>query len=175
MVQATLDCNREWVDFRATIPGPESQNCHRLDTGLTSKPPSLDNINETDNLWHESCKYIQGESIGRGMPYLRPEFTSAYNHVHIIAARLLSSLFYLGDALDKNMRKGSLKGTIYCRLAPQSDGAVNLLASRPILRLKEVSSSNDEIIHHVRFINFNMFNETMLSDAVELEILEGGI
>lgn len=174
MVQATLDCNREWVDFRSTIRGPEGKNCHRLDIGLTSKPPSLDNVDGIASLAMESRSYLHHKVLyGHSLPYMQPEFSSAAEHIDVVSKRLLASLFYLEHILDIKMPKSCFRTTIYCRLVPHSDGAINILASRPGFRLREVSGSNDEIIHPVRFVHPNRFNETTLSGPVELDISEG--
>lgn len=171
MVQATLDCHREWVDFKSAFRGQLGQNCHRLDVGLLNKPPALDDQNSIGELTSSSRDYFRdGRYSGR---YMQPEYQKGRDHIKVIARRLRASLFYLGHALPTSMPAGVLATKLCCRLSPQSDAAVTIIANRPIFRLKEVSISGEETFHPVRTLLPGILDERTLSGPVELDISAG--
>ncbi|GAW20800.1 hypothetical protein ANO14919_103110 [Xylariales sp. No.14919] len=168
MVEATMDCNREWVDFKSVFRGRLGQNCHRLDIGLEDKPPSLDNLDAIQNLSSSSRAYA-----GLAKPYLQPEYRRAEDHIRVIARRLVASLFYLSDELGASMLPGPFRTTLCCRLSPQSDGALNILAHAPVFRLREASVDGEESFHPVRLLLPDILDKRELSGPVELDISEG--
>jgi hypothetical protein len=176
MVQATIDCNREWVDFKSSIRGELARNCHRLDIGLKDeKPPSIDEVGRTDYMWSKSQQYFRQPrpSYIRPDPYIQPEYPSGREHLRVIARRLLAALFYLSNLLGSNMPAGPFKTNLCCRLPPQSDGALNILANRPNFRLKEVDANGEKIFHPVRALLPGMLDENTLLGPVELDISGG--
>ncbi|KAI1427994.1 hypothetical protein F5Y12DRAFT_791152 [Xylaria sp. FL1777] len=175
MVEATMDCNREWVDFKSAFHGRLGRNCHRLDIGLEEKPPSLDNLDMIHILFSSSRAYIR-ESHSYMTPsqfYMQSEYRWAADHIKVVARRLLASLFYLRDRLGISMPSGPFITSLSCRLRPQSEGVLNILAQLPIFRLKEVSADGEEIFHPVRLLHPDILDKRELSGSIELDISEG--
>lgn len=166
MVQATLDCHREWLDFSQPLRGrPLSRNCHRLDVGLSTKPPALDDVDSMRELsW-------------TGQAYLRSlESPSRSRHrIQAIARRLLATLFYLSDEVPATFTGGSIRSTLHCRLSPDSDGAPaligNMHVTRPLFRIREVDESGEEVVRPIRFLE--KFHEKTMSAPVELDVSTG--
>ncbi|KAI0973070.1 hypothetical protein F4678DRAFT_37931 [Xylaria arbuscula] len=174
MVQATMDCNREWVDFKSGFSGRLGRNCHRLDIGLEVKPPSLDNLDMIEALFSSSRAYVrQNRSYIPSKPYMQPEYRKAEDHIAVVARRLLASLFYLSDKLSTSMPSGRFETLLCCRLPPQSEGAVNILGHSPVFRLREVSADGEKIFHTVRLLHPDILDRQELSGAIELDISEG--
>ncbi|KAK0628303.1 hypothetical protein B0T17DRAFT_149884 [Bombardia bombarda] len=176
MVEATLDCHREWVDFKEATQGRLRQNSHRLDVGLFNKPPPLDAVNKIQELWWDCRNYFSRESYDKKPPppYMDSTYRSAHEHIKTVARRLLASLFYLEHFLTTDMKDMPYKSVIHCRLIPQSEGAISLLALKPQFRLREVDSNDSEIIKPIQFVNAeNNFDEKTLSAAVEFRASSG--
>ncbi|KAI0428869.1 hypothetical protein F5Y09DRAFT_332280 [Xylaria sp. FL1042] len=165
MVQATIDCNWEWVDFKSSVRGQRDRNCHRVDIGLKDeKPPSIDDVGRTDELWTKSRHYLR-EPRSYFMPpdpYMQREYRTGMDHLRVIARRLLAALFYLSNVLENDMSKGSFKTNLCCRLLPQSDGALTIMAQRPTFHF-----------HPVRTLLPGILDEQTLLGPIELDISEG--
>ncbi|EXK77612.1 hypothetical protein FOQG_17687 [Fusarium oxysporum f. sp. raphani 54005] len=174
MAQATLDCHREWVDFSGPLRGRLSQNCHRLDIGLTTKPPALDEVDDMQFLRWKSKSYLQSES-GSSPNYFQPQYPSPRAHISVIAHRLLATLFYLSDNLPRSMHAGSIPSTLHCRLSPHSEGVPALIGNmnRPSFRIREVNDSGEEVVRPVRFLGTERFDQKTMSAQVELDISDG--
>jgi hypothetical protein len=178
MVSATLDCHREWVDFKAATQGRLQQNCHRLDVGLTSKPPPLDSVEKMQDLWWDCRDYLSRESYSsRGLPptpYMDSNYASAHEHIKVVARRLLASLFYLEHVLPEDLKGDKYKSVIHCRLTPQSEGAISLIAQKPQFRLRQLDSNRNEVINPIEFSNpTNNFDERTLSAPVQFNVSDG--
>ncbi|KAF7556928.1 hypothetical protein G7Z17_g1027 [Cylindrodendrum hubeiense] len=177
MVQATLDCHREWVDFSGAFRGRLGHNCHRLDVGLTVKPPALDAIKEASSLRTACQKYLQSNpnKQDKAVPYFQPEYSNARSHIRSIARRLLASLFYLGHDLTRDMIRGTLESTLYCRLSPHSDGAPALISNThgPVFRIREVNDRNEEVVRPIQLPQERRFDPKTMSTPVEIEISGG--
>ncbi|KAI1375162.1 hypothetical protein F4677DRAFT_446666 [Hypoxylon crocopeplum] len=172
MVTSTLDCQREWEDFlRANESDPRLlHNCHRLDIGLARSPPALDAVGAMHGLSSEAEWYLAPpETAGPGKGYLSDRFRSAHDHVHVVASRLIAALFYFSAELRHEMPAGALRGSICCRLPPHSNGAVNLLASRPRFRLRE----GDKVSDVVFVTGDRPFDQRTLAAPVRLELAGG--
>lgn len=176
MVQATIDCNREWVDFKSSVRGQRDRNCHRVDIGLKdAKPPSIDDVGKTDEMWTRSRQYLR-EARSYYIPpdrYMQREYRTGIDHLRVIARRLLAALFYLSNVLESDMPKGPFKTNLCCRLLPQSDGALTIMAQRPTFRLKEVDANGEETFHPVRTLLPGILDEQTLLGPIELDISEG--
>ncbi|KAK3336354.1 hypothetical protein B0T19DRAFT_36498 [Cercophora scortea] len=175
MVEATLDCHREWVEFKETTRGRLRANSHRLDVGLFDKPPPLDAPDRMHKLESDCQNYLSRESIEkRRPPYMDSNYASAHEHIKAVAGRLLASLFYMEHILPEDMEGSYYESVIHCRLTPQSESAVSLLALKPEFRLREVDINN---IPYVRPIGFahpeQRFNERTLSAEIEFEVSGG--
>ncbi|KAK4231466.1 hypothetical protein QBC38DRAFT_451096 [Podospora fimiseda] len=136
-VGTTLACHDEWVDFQSRLrPGGRLEsNSHRLNIGLSAKPPRLDAFSDI----------ITSLS----------SYTTMSEHITAVARRLMASVFYLEDLLSRGMPGGEHENVIHCRLA-QSEGTLSLLALRPKFRALEVpaqGSSGDVIINDIIFLN----------------------
>lgn len=181
MVEATLDCHREWVDFKEATQGRLRQNCHRLDIGLVNKPPPLDAVDKMQDLWWDCRNYLSRESyLSNGqrasINYMDSQYSSAHEHIKVVARRLLATLFYLEHILPGNMKGDQYRSVIHCRLTPQSEGAISLLALKPQFRLRELSGTDNdtEAINPVDFLNQEMnFDEKTLSAPVQFTVSDG--
>lgn len=172
MVQATLDCHREWVDFHSTLRGRLRKNSHRLDVGLRSKPPALDDVQSMWELNNETENYLYHGQNQR-LSYLDPDYDLARDHIQAVARRLLSSLFYLSHVFEAHMRGGHYRGTIHCRLTPRSAAARALIAQNPHFRLREIGGNGEEAINPIRYLSDTRFQESTLSGPVEIRVSEG--
>ncbi|KAK5656422.1 hypothetical protein OQA88_4803 [Cercophora sp. LCS_1] len=171
MVEATLDCHREWVDFKEATHGRLRENCHRLDVGLDAKPPPLDAVDDMQKLYWDCRRYLQR---GPPPPYMDSKYPSAHDHILVVARRLLASVFYLEHLLPDKMKADQYLSHIHCRLAPRSEGAVSLLALKPQFRLKEVDANNNEFTTAIEFVNKEKnFDDTALSAPVHIKVTEG--
>lgn len=174
MVQATMNCQREWVDFKSAFRGRLGRNCHRFNIGLQNKPPSIDQIDQVDDLSTKSQIYIRDYNrYTTQRKYMQPEYARPRDHIITIARRLLASLFYISDELPKSMPSGPFNTTLHCRLPPQSEGAYNILNSQALFRLKEVNAHGEEVFHAVKLMLPEMLDYQTLSGSVELYISEG--
>jgi hypothetical protein len=178
MVQSTMDCHREWNDFiQSHNFDPRLRtNCHRLDIGLSDAPPDLDAVDRMPSLLFESETYLgqQPHSHGSQTIYPRRQYKNAHEHIRAVARRLVASLFYFSRVLPNAMSAGKVRGNIRCRLTPQSEWALSLLASGPLFRLREVGPNSVENINTVDFMNSQQpFEPTSLSAAVEFNVSGG--
>ncbi|KAJ3563826.1 hypothetical protein NPX13_g8067 [Xylaria arbuscula] len=174
MVQATMNCQREWVDFKSAFRGQLGRNCHRFNIGLQNKPPSIDQVDQVDGLATDSQKYIRDYNrYTNRKRYVQPEYVRPRDHIIAIARRLLASLFYISDELPRTMPSGPFLTTLHCRLPPQSEGAYNILNSQALFRLKEVNADGEEAFHAIRLMLSETLNYQTLSGPVELYISEG--
>ncbi|KAK0730097.1 hypothetical protein B0H67DRAFT_560740 [Lasiosphaeris hirsuta] len=170
MVEATLDCHREWVDFKEATHGRLRENCHRLDVGLITKPPSLDAVDKMQDLFWDCRNYLSGPSP----PYMDSKYQTLAEHIRAVARRLLASVFYLEHLLPDNMKGDQYLSTIHCRLAPRSEGAISLLALKPEFRLREIDRSDGAKISSIEFVDeVNNFNERTLSAPVHIKVSGG--
>ena len=181
MVEATLDCHREWVDFKEATQGRLRQNCHRLDIGLVNKPPPLDAVDKMQDLWWDCRNYLARESyLANGqrasINYMDSQYSSAHEHIKVVARRLLATLFYLEHILPGHMKGDQYRSVIHCRLTPQSEGAVSLLALKPQFRMREVSGGDGgiEAVSEVEFVDRECnFDEKTLAAGVQFTVSEG--
>ncbi|KAI0808727.1 hypothetical protein GGR55DRAFT_689696 [Xylaria sp. FL0064] len=174
MVRATMNCQREWVDFKSAFRGQLGRNCHRFNIGLQTKPPSLDSVDMVENLFNTSQNYIRDYSrYAPRRKYMQPEYAKPREHIIAIARRLLASLFYISDKLPSSMPRGPFNTTLHCRLLPQSEGAYSLLSNQPLFRLKEVNDDGEEVFHAIRPLLPEILNDQTLVGPVELDISEG--
>ncbi|KAK4218924.1 hypothetical protein QBC37DRAFT_164801 [Rhypophila decipiens] len=180
MVEATLDCHREWVDFKEATQGRLRQNCHRLDIGLIDKPPHLDAVGRIPDLHWDCRQYLSRESYfatgqRASINYMDSQYSSAHEHIKVVARRLLAALFYLEHILPPSMKGDQYRSVIHCRLTPQTEGAVSLLALKPQFRLREVVvGSETEKINDVEFVNSEVnFDEKTLSAPVQFIVSDG--
>lgn len=174
MVQATLDCHREWLDFRSSFRGRLSENCHRLDVSRSTKPPSLDDVDEMYSLRAESQRYLQSET-GSGLSYFQKRYPSPRAHIRAVARRLLASLFYLSDTLPHTMPGGTIRSVLHCRLSPHSEGAPALVGNinGPSFRICEVNENGEETVRPLRFLRLDKFDQKAMSAPVELDVSPG--
>jgi hypothetical protein len=175
MVEATLNCHREWVNFHSTLRGRLRKNSHRLDVGLRSKPPALDDVESMWSLAHEAQTYLyngQNQNFQK-LSYLHPDYALARDHIQAVARRLKASLFYLSQVLDTHMEGGVYQGTIHCRLTPRSAAARALIAQKPRFRLHEIGKSRSEAINPIEEMSSRWFQDSTLSGPVEIRVSDG--
>jgi len=91
--------------------------------------------------------------------------------------KLLAALFYFSEPLG-GVSAGRVRGELYCRLPPNSEGANSLIAARPQFRLLESSmtgSAGDQNICDVRFTRAegDRFDPMTLAAPVEFEVSAG--
>ncbi|KAH7173285.1 uncharacterized protein B0J16DRAFT_405679 [Fusarium flagelliforme] len=174
MVQATLDCRREWLDFNSQLRGRQRDNCHRLDVGLTNKPPALDDVDRIYWLRGDAQRYLHHEA-GSAFNYFQRRYSSPSDHIRTVARRLLASLFYLSDTLPRSMYGGSIRTTLHCRLSRHSEGAPALVGNMngPSFRIREVNDNGEEIVRPIQFLTAEKFNQKTMSAPVEVAISDG--
>ena len=171
MVESTLDCQREWDDFRHSHSfDPQlRKNLHRIDVGITNTPPKIDAVDEIGTLMEACDKYLAsggGGSAGSDV--------STAQKLKRVARRLRASLFCFSESLRGHMEGGVVKGTIHCRLSAHSEGASSLLASGPVFRLREgVGPGRAETFGEVRLLT--QFDPATLSVQVRFRVSPGDI
>ncbi len=136
MVQSTLDCNRQWDEFLASSNNLKSNICHRLNVRLEGRPPHLDDVKSIPQMKTRVEEYLKPDSdrVGLRHGYLDPTFSSADEHVQIIARRLVASLFYFeGYSVEAD---GLAVGTLHCRLSSNAaDSFLQITRVQPQFRL----------------------------------------
>lgn len=172
MVQATMDCHREWVEFESSLRGRLRKNSHRLDVGLRSKPPSLDDVQSMWELSSNTAAYLY-HSDDQSLSYINPDYSLPRDHIRAVARRLLATLFYLSFVLDTQMKGGRYYGTMHCRLTPQSTAARALIAQNPMFRLREIGVNGEEAINPVIFLSQGSFKASTLSVPIEMRVTDG--
>ncbi|KAI0529827.1 hypothetical protein GGR58DRAFT_285643 [Xylaria digitata] len=177
MVQSTIDCNREWIDFKSSGRGDrDRRHFHRLDVGLLfEKPPSIDDVEKTTDMWTKSQDYFRKtrSTHPKPGPYIHREYQNGLTHLRLKARRLLAVLFYLSNEINGNIPAGIFRTNLCCRLPPQSDGALNILVNRPNFRLKEVDINGESQTKPVRILLPEILDEQTLLGPIELDISEG--
>ena len=112
VVQSTLDCNRQWDEFVASVRGDRNTHsvCHRLNIGLEGRPPKMDDVDAIPKLKDEARRYLEQEPIR----YLNRRYNSAHQHILAVAQRLTAALFYFETiSIDENEK---CIGILHCRL-----------------------------------------------------------
>jgi hypothetical protein len=152
MVRSTMNCEREWDDFVfAHRSDPQFVGiCHRLNVGLESKPPKLDDISEIAALERDALAYLGRRSSS--LPYTNHKYRSAHDHIKVIADRLIATLFYFDDDdAGRDEDPPTISGTLRCRLNPSlTREFASLLHSRPEFRVKDSGGPRD-FIHKPHF------------------------
>jgi hypothetical protein len=151
MVTSTLDCEREWHEFVASVRDDKSfvRVCHRLNVGLEEKPPKLDDIEMMGTLQYETDYYFSGTAIKR---YINREYKTGREHIQAVASRLVASLFYFEEVslhpqAPLNQKKlRAVSGLLRCRLSRNMEKQFAfLVASKPEFRICERGSTPREI------------------------------
>ncbi|KAF5534140.1 calcium-independent phospholipase A2, partial [Fusarium phyllophilum] len=174
MVYATLDCDREWVDFSVSPRSNMGRNCHRLNVALFEKPAALDDVGELTNLRETSKIHLESDK-GLKSDYIQDQKLSPKQHIVIVAQRLVSSLFYLSTSLSQTTPGGPTRTTLHCRLPSGSNGAGALVSEfrQPSFRMREVSEAGETIVRPIQFLSGNSFNHSTMSVEVQLEVTQG--
>ncbi|KAI5921413.1 hypothetical protein F4810DRAFT_712454 [Camillea tinctor] len=164
-------------------------------------PPPLDAVDRMYTLSSDAEWYLAPDdrwdapSNNTGKAYFNPAYAFAHEHAVVVASRLIAALFYFsedlalleqqqqphavtvkgvdggGGVITTTTTTTSLRGYIFCRLPPQSNGAVNLIASGPRFRLRE----GEDRISDVRFLDPRRpFDGKTLAAPVELQLRNGG-
>ncbi|KAF4996592.1 hypothetical protein FDECE_12381 [Fusarium decemcellulare] len=136
MAQSTHDCHKAWFGFRREwIPrGSRLQkNSHRLNVGLLQRV-DLDDVDKMEMLQNDSRNYLDRKAT---IPYYIKSYNSAFQHIQVVARRLIASLFYFTGTIQDRMEGGDIRGTIYCRLVPDTDSATSLLQENLSFRLRQ--------------------------------------
>ena len=113
MIQSTLDCDRQWNEFvSSTKWDPAISNvCHRLDIGLSERPPNLDDVDAMPTLKKQAMDYLHPE----GDRYLDKRYKSAHEHILVVSRRLKAALFYFEEGEVHTKEK--VVGVLHCRLS----------------------------------------------------------
>lgn len=171
MVKSTMNCQKAWVDFKQSIShNPRlMRNSHRLNVGLTRRV-NLDGVQSMVQLQEESRSYLDARPR---LPYLDEDYGTAFEHIGVVARRLIATLFYYTGALQENMTSQRLRGCIFCRLKPGSAHAMNLLEDDIRFRLRQVARDGRRIVQQVRYKYTPPFNPADLSADVHFKVSEG--
>jgi hypothetical protein len=138
MIQSTLDCNRQWNEFVLSTKWDHniSSVCHRLDIGLTERPPNLDDVNAIPTLKTEAKLYLKPDCTR----YLDSRYASAHDHITTVARRLTAALFYFEEDRAKSTDK-TCSGTLHCRLsAAMMRQFENLVNAEPAFKVRTKGS-----------------------------------
>lgn len=178
MLLSTLSCEKEWDDFiDAHRHDPKFiKSCHRLNVGLTGKPPKLDDIGSIPLLESEARDYLSSKSPQRQTNTgLDRGYVNAHQHIRTVARRLKSALFYFDevhtspekqDTTSTNLHR--ISGYIKCRLSPtMTPQFASLLKSRPVFRVCE----REDTFREVSQPKFDL--ESFSSDLVDLFLSPG--
>jgi hypothetical protein len=144
MVRSTLDCEREWEDFVSSKRHDPSLVgvCHRLNVGLEEKPPKIDDILKMGWLKIETDYYFSSKARQH---YFNKDYRIGYDHIQVVARRLVASLFYFervsasshSSPPDQNHRRKA-SGFLRCRLSPTMETQfASLISSKPEFRTTE--------------------------------------
>ena len=131
VIQSTLDCNRQWDEFIKSTEWDRdiSSACHRLNIGLVSRPPNLDDIRAMADLEREARRYMEPEH----RPYLNGRYKSAHDHIKVVAQRLTAALFYFEEVESDD--EGQCTGILHCRLgSAMRDKFRHFLSAKPSFR-----------------------------------------
>ena len=170
IVQSTLDCDRQWNEFVSSHPEIE-RVCHRLNIGLSERPPRLDDVPSMFTLKQQAEQYLRKEN----RRYLDSRYQSAYAHIQIIVKRLIAALFYFEP--DRQSSEGIKKtGTIHCRLSSgMRDSFTKLVNAGPKFRVRDRSSAHGPATENLK-LNFDVqtfsssvaFNREATQWAIEM-------
>jgi hypothetical protein len=140
MVQSTLDCGREWKGFTNSIreEGQFIHICHRLNIGLDTTPPKIDNVAKISGLEEHARAYFARHKGS----YFNDKYRNAHDHVVVVARRLVACLFYFEE--DPPTDNAGLAGTVNkrtgflrCRLSPTMKAQFSsLIYSGPVFRVR---------------------------------------
>ena len=132
VVQSTLDCNRQWDEFVAAMRWDRHTHrvCHRLNIGLTERPPNLDDVGAMAELKDKARKYMSPDHSS----YLN-DYGSAHRHIVAVARRLTAALFYF-EAISINEDEKCI-GILHCRLGrSMRNNFRHLLSEGPTFRVR---------------------------------------
>lgn len=134
VVQSTVDCNRQWDEFVNSKRWDRNTHrvCHRLNIGLTERPPKLDDVEAIMTLKSEATRYLHHK--GPGTAYLNKRYRTAHKHIAAVARRLTAALFYFESTpVDEGGESG---GVLHCRLSSaMRDNFRRLLNEQPKFRV----------------------------------------
>ena len=135
MVTATLHSDRDWKNYLQLQDPSFTSRCHRLDVGLSGKPPEIDQLDSMSKLDKEVARFLHSDNPS----YTDPKYRNAHDHVKTIARKLLATLFYfVKNTEDSNQDEAREFGMLKCRLSPSMDMQfAALIAARPIFRTTE--------------------------------------
>jgi hypothetical protein len=178
MVLSTLSCEREWDDFiDAHRHDPKFvKSCHRLNVGLTGKPPKLDDIESIPLLESEAENYLSPKPPQRQTNTgLDRGYANAHQHIRTVARRLKAALFYFDEVptspearntTPRNLHR--ISGYLRCRLSPTMTlQFASLLRSRPVFRVCE----REDTFRKVSQPEFDL--ESFSSGVVDLFVSSG--
>ena len=135
VIQSTLDCNRQWDEFVSSMKYDKDTHrvCHRLNVGLSSRPPNLDDIDAFERLKTRAEYYLREESFS----YHTKGYPSPRRHVQAVARRLIAALFYF-EPTDISDGGERCLGTIHCRLGSgMRNNFRHLLSEGPMFRVRQ--------------------------------------
>ncbi|KAH6880135.1 acyl transferase/acyl hydrolase/lysophospholipase [Thelonectria olida] len=173
MVKSTMDCHKAWVDFKQSISHNRRlvRNCHRLNVGLTRRV-NLDGVQFIDQLQADSLSYLNPRPK---LPYLDEDYGTAFEHLTVVARRLLATLFYYKGPLQEQMTTQRVNGWIFCRLRPGSRHAENLLRENIKFQLRQVPRDSRRILKQdVRYKYSEPFDPADLSADIHFKV-DGGL
>ena len=133
VIQSTLDCNRQWDEFVSAMRWDRRTHrvCHRLNIGLTERPPKLDDVAAIPDLKNKARRYMRPDQTS----YLNNRYESAHKHIVRVAQRLTAALFYF-EAIGINEEE-KCTGILHCRLSPtMRDNFRHLLSKCPTFRVR---------------------------------------
>jgi hypothetical protein len=145
MIQSTLDCEKQWRDFISAMDVKTRVSCHRINVGLSERPPNLDDFSKLPLLKWEAENYLK-----KGCDtYIYSQYSSAHRHIGAVARRLLAALFYFEED-EESAKKGSISwtGRIHCRLSSSMTEQFGRLSrtGRPEFRLRQRRKTRDILV-----------------------------
>ncbi|KAM7201004.1 hypothetical protein V8F20_005013 [Naviculisporaceae sp. PSN 640] len=171
MINATLDCHREWVHFKSTLNSTLNRNSHRIDVGLKDKPPDLDDFMRVRDLENDSETYLAPSA--RGIRYFDRQYSRPHEHIMAVARRLVACLFFCYCRISNYLEPGRYEVPLHCRLDPKSPGAKALLSLDPEFRLREINPDGPNVVKRIRHLNPRGFDRQTLISRVQIIISPG--
>jgi hypothetical protein len=171
VIASTLDCENQWNDFLDTTRGDRKfrARCHRLNVGLESCPPKLDDVGSIPTLKKQAREYLHPRRETDRI-YLNSPYENAHDHIMAVARRLLAALFYFDEDSETGPESSPgtssnhpVTGVLGCRLSPSMESqAHSLLRSNLHFQVRNGYQSA-KLEHRKPFPHFHA--QTYLSDV----------
>lgn len=164
MIRSTLDCEKQWYDFISSR-GQEADlmgACHRINVGLSERPPNLDDVSAIPLLKWETEKYLRQEQT----KYIDGKYKSANQHIRTVARRLTAALFYFEKDIGA-CDPGLCTGRLHCRLSTSvANSFESLVRNKLQFRLRQRVKNQGTLVSSIS----TKFDMKTFSSEVQFDI-----